>query len=187
MSKLGNLLSRWPLMQQFKADDWRATGDIAWSEQTRTMRPRNEGAEVTKSICPYCAVGCGQLVFHHGNKLVSIEGDPASPHSRGHLCPKGADTYELCTSDKRFYKVKYRAPHAKEWTEIPLDQAMEMVAQRTWETRLRTFHARARQQYPGHRPSRRRHPRQRRELSDQEAFHRRPGHRLRQQSGPYMT
>lgn len=139
MSKLGNLLTKWPLMQQFKDNDWKATGDLAWSERTKTLRPRNEGAEVARSVCPYCAVGCGQLVFHRGNELISIEGDPASPHSRGHLCPKGADSFELVTSKQRFYKVKYRAPYAKAWTEIPLEQAMEMVAQRTWDTRLRTF------------------------------------------------
>ena len=65
------------------------------SEHTRKLRPKHDGAEVTPSICPYCGVGCGQLVYHKNGKLISIEGDPNSPISRGHLCPKGADTYEL--------------------------------------------------------------------------------------------
>ena len=140
MPKITNLLENWPLLKQIKNSDWRATGETAWSDRTRNhLRPRNEGAEVARSVCPYCAVGCGQLVFHKNNEIVSIEGDPESPHSRGHLCPKGADSQELVTSKRRFYKVKYRAPHAKEWTEIPLEQAMDMVAERVWDTRMRTF------------------------------------------------
>jgi len=100
---------------------------------------KTAGAEVARSICPYCGVGCGQLVFHQGNKLISIEGDPESPISRGRLCPKGADTFELHTHSHRLKKVKYRAPYAKEWTEIDLEQAMDMVADRLWESRERTF------------------------------------------------
>ena len=138
MPPFSDLLARWPLMQQLRtgAD---GTGKESWSARTHNLRPRNDGAEVTKSVCPYCAVGCGQLVFHHGDKLVSIEGDPDSPISRGRLCPKGADSYELVTHKNRLMKVKYRAPYAKAWHEIPLDKALEMVAQRVWETRLKHF------------------------------------------------
>ncbi|MBV9670178.1 MAG: hypothetical protein JOZ43_04405 [Acidobacteriales bacterium] len=136
---LADRVQDWPLLKQIKNNDWRATGETAWSERTKTLRPRNEGAQVAKSVCPYCAVGCGQLVFHKDNKIVSIEGDPASPHSRGRLCPKGSDSQELVTSKRRFSKVRYRAPYTREWQEIPLDQAMEMVAQRVWDTRLRNF------------------------------------------------
>jgi formate dehydrogenase major subunit len=139
MSKIADLLSRWPLYKQIQNKDWNGTGEVAWSERTRSLQPRNAGAQVSRSVCPYCAVGCGQLVFHRDGKLISIEGDPDSPHSRGHLCPKGADSFELVTSPTRIYKVKYRAPYATEWQEIELDQAMEMVAHRLWDTRMRTF------------------------------------------------
>jgi len=132
------LLSQWPLIRQLQtgAD---GTGIESMTERTRTLSTKTMGAQVARSICPYCAVGCGQLIYHKENRLVSIEGDPESPISRGHLCPKGADTYELHTHPGRLKTVKYRAPHAIEWSEIPLDAAMEMVAQRVWETRERTF------------------------------------------------
>ena len=113
------------------------------SERTRNLRPKNEGADVARSICPYCAVGCGQLVFHRDGKIISIEGDPESPISRGHLCPKGAASYELLTHPARATKVKYRAPHSSQWEEMGLDTATELVAQRLWESRNRTWHAAA--------------------------------------------
>jgi formate dehydrogenase major subunit len=109
------------------------------SERTRELKPKTHGAEVTRSICPYCGVGCGQLVYHKNGKLISIEGDPESPISRGHLCPKGADTYELHTHPGRLSKVLYRAPYARSWQEIELEKAMDMVAERVWETRERSF------------------------------------------------
>ena len=89
---ISDLLSRWPLIRQIKtgAD---GTGVESMSEQTRNLQPKHHGAEVTRSICPYCGVGCGQLVFHKQGELISIEGDPESPISRGRLCPKGADTF----------------------------------------------------------------------------------------------
>lgn len=135
---LKDLLSRWPLIQQIKtgAD---GTGVEAMSERTRNLRPKTQGAEVTPSICPYCGVGCGQLVFHKNNKLISIEGDPKSPISRGHLCPKGAATYELHTHPGRLKKVKYRRPHSTHWEELELETAMDMVADRLWDSRDRTF------------------------------------------------
>jgi len=109
------------------------------SERTRRLVPKTHGAEVARSICPYCGVGCGQLVYHKKGKLISIEGDPQSPISRGHLCPKGADTFELHTHPGRLKKVKYRRPYSREWEEIELETAMDMVADRLWETRDRTF------------------------------------------------
>ena len=109
------------------------------SDRTRNLKPKNYGAKVARSICPYCGVGCGQLVFHKEGKLVSIEGDPQSPISRGHLCPKGADTFELHTHPGRLTKVKYRAPYSRNWQDIDLEKAMDMVADRVWETRERTF------------------------------------------------
>ncbi len=135
---LKDLFSSWPLVQQIKtgAD---GTGTEAMSEKTRNLRPKHDGAEATPSICPYCGVGCGQIVYHKNGKLISIEGDPNSPISRGHLCPKGADTYELHTHPGRLTKVKYRHPYSKEWEDLDQETAMDMVADRLWESRERTF------------------------------------------------
>ena len=104
------------------------------------MHARVDGAKVARSICPYCGVGCGQLIYHKDGKLISIEGDPESPISQGNLCPKGAASYQLLTHDRRETKVKYRAPRAKAWTEISLDRAMDMVADRVWDSRKRTLY-----------------------------------------------
>jgi formate dehydrogenase major subunit len=98
---------------------------------------------VTRSICPFCAVGCGQLIFHRDGTVVSVEGDPESPISEGHLCPKGAATQELLTHDARLTRVKYRAPYAAAWAEIDLDTAMDMVAERVWASRERSFREQA--------------------------------------------
>ena len=135
---LKSLLSRWPLIEQIRtgAD---GTGPESMSQRTRELRPKNDGAQVARSICPYCGVGCGQLVYHKDGKLVSIEGDTQSPISRGHLCPKGADTFELHTHPGRLKRVKYRAPYSRQWEEIELETAMDMVADRVWESRDRTF------------------------------------------------
>ncbi len=131
-------LSRWPLIQQLRtgAD---GTGAEAMTDRTRNLRPKTTGAAVARSICPYCGVGCGQLVYHKDNKLISIEGDPDSPISRGHLCPKGADTFELHTHPGRLKTVKYRAPYSRKWQDISLEDAMDMVAKRLWDTREKSF------------------------------------------------
>lgn len=128
----------WPLIRQIlnRAD---GTGVEAMSERTQALVPKNQGAKVARSVCPYCAVGCGQLIFHEENRLISIEGDPASPLSRGRLCPKGSASYELLTHSERLTKIKYRRPFSKHWEDLDLDVAMEMIAQRVWETRERTF------------------------------------------------
>jgi formate dehydrogenase major subunit len=133
-----DLALQWPVLRQmlYGGD---GTGHEAMSARTISLRPKNEGAEVARSVCPYCAVGCGQLIFHKDGKLVSIEGDPESPISRGRLCPKGADSFELLTHSKRVTKVKYRRPYSMEWEELDLDKAMEMIADRIWESRERTF------------------------------------------------
>jgi len=135
---LKKLLSQWPLLTQIRtgAD---GTGPESMTQATRELKPKTHGAEVTRSICPYCGVGCGQLVYHTQGKLISIEGDPESPISRGHLCPKGADTYELHTHAARLQKVKYRRPYSRAWEELDLESAMDMVADRLWETRERSF------------------------------------------------
>ena len=135
---LKGLLESWPLIRQIRTGT-DGTGPEAMSHRTKTLLPKHQDAEFTRSICPYCGVGCGQMVFHKDGELISIEGDPGSPISRGHLCPKGADTYELHTHPARLMTVKYRRPYATEWEEIPLEQAMDMVADRLWESRQRTF------------------------------------------------
>jgi len=135
---LKSLLARWPLIEQIRSGV-DGTGAESMTQRTRELRPKNDAAEVARSICPYCGVGCGQLVYHKQGKLISIEGDPESPISRGHLCPKGADSFELHTHPGRLKKVKYRAPHSRQWQEIELETAMDMVADRAWDTRDRTF------------------------------------------------
>lgn len=132
------LLQKWPLVRQImtRAD---GTGVESMSERTKGLRARNHDAKVARSICPYCAVGCGQLVYHKDGKLVSIEGDPASPISRGHLCPKGSASYELLTHSNRLTKVRYRRARSRQWETIDLETAMDMVADRVWASRERSF------------------------------------------------
>jgi len=138
MPMLKDLLSNWPLLQQMKTGA-NGTGPEAMSDRTRNLRPKFAGAQVARSVCPYCGVGCGQLAFHKNGKLISIEGDPESPISRGHLCPKGADSFELVTHSRRELKVKYRRPYSREWESLDLEHAMEMVADRLWKSREDTF------------------------------------------------
>jgi len=138
MTSLTALLSKWPLVRQIR-ERKDGTGLEAMSEKTRAMRARIDGAQVARSICPYCGVGCGQLIYHKDGKLISIEGDPESPISQGNLCPKGAASFQLLTHSRRETKMKYRAPRAKQWMEVSLERAMEMVAERVWESRKRTF------------------------------------------------
>lgn len=134
------MLRRWPVVRQLlgRTD---GTGADAMTDRTRGLGPRTAGAGVARSVCPYCAVGCGQLVFHRDGKLLSIEGDPASPISEGHLCPKGAASFELLTHGARATTVKYRAPFAAEWQDLDPETALDMVADRVWTTRERSFEA----------------------------------------------
>jgi formate dehydrogenase major subunit len=134
----GELLSRWPLIQQIKTGA-NGNGIESMSERTRNLLPKTHRAQVARSICPYCGVGCGQLAFHKDGKLISIEGDPESPISRGRLCPKGADTFELHTHPGRLKQVKYRRPYSTDWEDLDLETAMDMVAERVWDSRERTF------------------------------------------------
>jgi formate dehydrogenase major subunit len=138
VSSVIDLLSKWPLVRQIRGRK-DATGLESMSDKTRAMHARSDDAKVARSICPYCGVGCGQLIYHKDGKLISIEGDPESPISQGNLCPKGAAAYQLLTHSQRETKIKYRAPRAKQWTEMSLDRAMDMVADRVWESRKRTF------------------------------------------------
>jgi formate dehydrogenase major subunit len=129
---------RWPVIRQI-LHGGDGTGPEAMSARTQNLLPKNHEAQVARSVCPYCAVGCGQLAFHKNGKLISIEGDPESPVSRGRLCPKGSASYELLTHSERLTKVKYRRPFSRQWEELELSKAMEMIADRVWESRERTF------------------------------------------------
>jgi formate dehydrogenase major subunit len=121
----------WPVISQLRRGDTQALGDTAFSPRTIELRPRTDTADrVVKSICPYCAVGCGQDVYVQDGRITDIEGDPDSPISRGRLCPKGAATFQLVTGSHRQTHVLYRRPHGTEWERIPLDRAMDMVAER---------------------------------------------------------
>jgi formate dehydrogenase major subunit len=137
---LKNLFLSWPVVRQITTGG-DGTGPEAMTARTATLRPRNETSGVARSVCPYCAVGCGQLIFHTNGAVVSVEGDPESPISEGHLCPKGAATFELLTHAARLTQVKYRAPHATAWTTLDLETAMDMVADRVWASRERHFEA----------------------------------------------
>ncbi len=142
MAKLP-VLSEWPVLRQARAGDASGLGATAASERSRELRPRTESADrVARSVCPYCAVGCGQLVYVKDEKIIDIEGDPDSPISQGCLCPKGAATFQLVTGSHRTKQVLYRRPGGTEWETIPLDRAMEMVADRVQRAREQTWQER---------------------------------------------
>jgi formate dehydrogenase major subunit len=133
-------ITRWPVLQQIRKGDLHAMGETARSPRSEALRPRTEKADkVVRSVCPYCAVGCGQLVYVKDDRITDIEGDPDSPLSRGCLCPKGAATFQLVTGSHRVRNVLYRRPHGTEWETVPLDWAMERVAQLVKKTREETW------------------------------------------------
>jgi formate dehydrogenase major subunit len=113
-----------------------------FSPQTLAKSSRLRGATVTESLCPYCAVGCGQLIFSKGGELIDIEGDPESPISGGHLCPKGANAFQLAVNSHRVRNVLYRAPHSDHWEIKTLEWALEQIAQRVKAARDADFTAR---------------------------------------------
>jgi len=130
---------RVPLVRQLRGDPL-ALGRAARSERSERLKPRiAEADRVVKSICPYCAVGCGQNVYVKNDEVIHIEGDPDSPISRGRLCPKGSASLSLISSPARELKVKYRRPGGTGWEELDLDTAMDMIADRLIETRARTW------------------------------------------------
>ena len=138
--KFRDVIARWPVVRQFREGDPLGLGRAVQSERSRTLWPRTEAADhVVQSICPYCAVGCGQLVYVKDGEVSHIEGDPASPISRGRLCPKGQASKSYVQSPLREYKVKYRRPYGTRWEELSLDQAMEMIADRIVETRAASW------------------------------------------------
>jgi formate dehydrogenase major subunit len=110
-----------------------------YSPDTVAKHSRLRGATRSRSVCPYCAVGCSQNVYSKRGEIIDIEGDPESPINEGTLCPKGANTFQLVSNPHRITRVKYRAPYGARWEERPLDWAMERIAQLTKEARDRDF------------------------------------------------
>jgi formate dehydrogenase major subunit len=133
------LIARWPVSRQLDGDST-GLGRAAQSPRSAGLSPRTDQAQsVVPSVCPFCAVGCGQRVFVQDGRITQIEGDPDSPISRGRLCPKGAATKGLVQSASREYRIKYRRPHGTEWEDLPLDRAMDMIADRVIATRRATW------------------------------------------------
>jgi formate dehydrogenase major subunit len=129
-------LASWPVYRQFTQGDRTGRGAAAKSKVSESLLARTAGADkVVKSVCPYCAVGCGQNVFVKDGKVTHIEGDPDSPVSRGRLCPKGSASLQLTTGSTRQYQVLYRRPYGTDWETLDLDTAMDMIADRILEAR----------------------------------------------------
>jgi formate dehydrogenase major subunit len=126
----------WPVLRQLTGPDKLGRGTAARSRASDAIAPRIRDADrVVKSVCPYCAVGCGQNVYVKDAKVIQIEGDPDSPVSRGRLCPKGSASLQLTTGGARQYRVKYRRPFGTEWEDLDLDTAMDMIADRVLASR----------------------------------------------------
>jgi formate dehydrogenase major subunit len=135
-----DLIPAWSVVRQARGKDPLALGKAAQSARQANLKPRTaEADEVVRSICPYCAVGCGQRIFVKNGEVTQIEGDPDSPISRGRLCPKGAASRSYVQSSLREYKVKYRRPYSTEWEELELEAALDMIADRLIKTREETW------------------------------------------------
>ena len=130
----------WPVLRQLTGEDNLGRGAAVQSAHTAALRPRTSTADrVVDSVCPYCAVGCGQKVYVKDEKVIQIEGDPASPVSRGRLCPKGSASEQLVNGANRVRTVRYRRPFGTDWEDLPLDRAVDMIADRIVDTRARTW------------------------------------------------
>src|SRR4051812_3560341 len=130
----------WPVYRQLTGTDPLGRGAAAKSPRSDQVSPRTATADsMARSVCPYCAVGCGQRVFVKDGAVAQIEGDPDSPISRGRLCPKGSATRHYVTSPLREYKVKYRRPYGTRWEDLSLDRAMDMIAERVIQARRETW------------------------------------------------
>lgn len=137
-ARIGSFLKDWSLPRQLAGED--VMGRAAKSTASATLRPRLEEADrVGAGVCPFCAVGCGQLIYAKDGKPIHVEGDPRSPINQGTLCPKGAGTLGMLLSPKRVTKVLYRPAHATAWEERPLDWAMDRIAHLTKQARDETF------------------------------------------------
>ena len=133
---LRELLNAWPVVRQLSGGDPLGRGAAVQSGRSAALTPRTATADkVVDSICPFCAVGCGQKIYVKDGKVTQIEGNPDSPISRGKLCPKGSASKQLVTGPNREHQVKYRRPHGTEWEHLDLDTAMDMIADRVIENR----------------------------------------------------
>jgi formate dehydrogenase major subunit len=136
----GKAFLGWPVVRQLTGADGFGRGASVRSPTTSAKVPRTATADrVVDSVCPYCAVGCGQKVFVKDDKVVQIEGDPSSPVSRGRLCPKGAASEQFVNSPQRQTAMLYRRPGGTEWEPMDLEQATDMIADRILDTRARTW------------------------------------------------
>ena len=136
----GKAFLGWPVLRQLTGKDPLGRGPAVRSQTTEDIAPRIATADrVAKSVCPYCAVGCGQRIYVKDEKVIQIEGDPDSPISRGRLCPKGSASKNLVTSPLRQTKVRYRRPYSTEWEDLHLGTAMEMIADRVVKARRDTW------------------------------------------------
>jgi formate dehydrogenase major subunit len=141
--RLTDLVRSWPAFRQATGADPLGRGAAVESNAADAWRrtpPRTDEADtVTRSVCPFCAVGCGQRIFSKEGRVTHIEGDPDSPISRGRLCPRGSSSLSLVTSPSRITKVRYRRPGGADWEDLDLDTAMDMIADRVVESRARTW------------------------------------------------
>ena len=136
--RVSGFIRDWSLPRQMAGES--VMGEAAKSTLSRDLRPRLEEADrVGTSVCPFCAVGCSQLVYAKNGKPIHVEGDPRSPVNQGTLCPKGAGTLGMMLSPQRINHVLYRAPYSDHWEQKPLDWAMDRIAERVKETRDETF------------------------------------------------
>ena len=130
-NRIEDQVKSWPVYRQLAGTDRLGRGEAAKSRASGRLAPRTETADaVVKSVCPYCAVGCGQSVYVKDKKVIQIEGDPDSPVSRGRLCPKGSASLQLTAGDARQYQVRYRRPFGTDWEDLDLDTAMDLIADR---------------------------------------------------------
>ena len=137
---MGKTFLDWPVLRQLRSGDVLGRGPAVTSQRTRDITPRTTTADrMVHSVCPYCAVGCGQRVFVKDDRVVQIEGDPDSPISRGRLCPKGAVSRALHEHPGRELRVRYRRPGGIRWEELDLETAMDMIADRVLATRAATW------------------------------------------------
>ena len=133
---LGKVMLGWPVLRQLSTGDFFGRGPAVTSPTTARVTARTDEADsVARSVCPYCAVGCGQKVFVKDGKVTQIEGDLDSPISRGRLCPKGAASEQLVNAPSRVSTVLYRRPHSTQWEHLDRDQAIDMIANRFLEAR----------------------------------------------------
>lgn len=136
--RVSGFLRDWSIPRQLAGES--VMGSAARSTMSERLRPRLEQADqVGTSVCPFCAVGCGQLIYAKNGRPIHVEGDPRSPINAGTLCPKGAGTLGMLLSPERISRVLYRAPRSRQWEVKPLDWAMERIAQLTKEARDETF------------------------------------------------